>query len=47
MNYDDKVNDEGNTNNIEDSSPKDGGIPNQHEGNTNEAKAIQTTHNGR
>jgi len=36
--YDDEGNDEGNTNNIEDSPPKDGGIPNQHEGNTNDSK---------
>jgi len=36
--YDDEGNDEGNTNNIEDSPPKDGGIPNQHEGNTNASK---------
>ena len=36
--YDDEGNDEGNTNNIEDSPPEDGGIPNQHEGNTNDSE---------
>ena len=37
-NYDDEGNDEGNTNNIEDSPPKDEGFPNQHEGNINNSK---------
>ena len=36
--YDDEGNDKCNTNNIEDSPPEDGGIPNQHEGNTNDSK---------